>query len=70
MTLLFLSILPLSLFTTSKVNHIWLSVLTLLMIPFLNVDAISFWLIFLVIALLPILILTSQELLGQFGCIL
>ncbi len=70
MTILFLSILPLSLFTKSKVNHIWLSILCLLLTPFLNVDAISFWLIFLVIALLPILILSSKELLGQYGCIL
>lgn len=70
MLLLFLSILPLSLLTTSKVNHIWLSVIALLMTPFLNVDALSFWLIILVLALLPILILSSKELLGQYGCIL
>ena len=69
-SLFFLSTALLYLFTNSKVNHIWLSTASLLMTPFLNVDAISFWLIFLVLALLPILILSSKELLGQFGCIL
>ena len=45
--MLLLLILPLSLFTRSKVNHIWLTLLSIAILPALNLDPLSKWLILL-----------------------
>lgn len=66
MTIIFLTILPLSQLSKSKISTIWLICISALILPFLPADLISKWLIALILGLAPIMIQKSEDILSQY----